>query len=94
MFYSRFFMRIVYLEDRTNMLSRQFVLMHKSSIAIVLFLVLFSLFHYFKPGFAYGPDGEFRPFGIGYRNKTVLPIWTMAITLAILSYLFVMYISR
>lgn len=76
------------------MLSSQFIRMHKPSIAIVLFLILFSLLHYLKPGFAYGPNGEFRPFGLGYRNKTVLPIWTMAIALAILSYLYVMYISR
>ena len=30
-------------------------------------------------------------FGVGYKNKTVLPIWLVAITLAILSYLTILY---
>ena len=73
------------------MLSKAFIRMHKANYAIVLFLILFSIFHYIKPSFAYGPDGEFREFGVGYRNKTVIPIWTVAIVLAILSYLAVLY---
>ena len=36
-------------------------------------------------------DGSIRQFGIGYKEKTVLPIWLMAIVIAILSYVFVMY---
>jgi hypothetical protein len=68
-----------------------FIRNNKSTIAIIIFLCLFSLVHWMKPSFAYGPDGEFRPFGLGYRNKTVLPIWTISIVLAILSYLAVLY---
>jgi len=73
------------------MLSKAFIRNNKPGSAIVLFLILFAFFHWIKPKFAYGPDGEFRPFGLGYRNKTVLPVWTVAIVLAILSYLAVMY---
>lgn len=73
------------------MLDKSFVRMYKANFAIVLFLILFSIFHYVKPSFAYGSDGEFRQFGVGFRNKTVLPVWTVAIVLAILSYLAVMY---
>lgn len=62
---------------------------NKTSVAIVLFLILFGLFHLFKPGFAYGKDGEFRSFGVGYKNKTVVPVWGIVIILAILSYLLV-----
>ncbi len=68
-----------------------FVRRHKATIAIFMFLFLFTAVHYAKPSFAYGPDGEFRQFGVGYRNKTVLPIWTVAIVLAILCYLAVLY---
>lgn len=58
--------------------------------AIVLFLVLFSLFHLVKPGFAYNEHGGFRPFGIGYKHKTIFPVWVIAIILAIFSYTLVL----
>ena len=68
--------------------------MHKSSIAVILFLIVFSIIHYLKPGVIYGDAGEFRPFGVGYLNKTVIPGWAVAILIAILSYTFVLYLSR
>lgn len=64
--------------------------MYKPTIAILLFLILFSIVHYLKPGFAYDEKGAFRPFGLGYRNKTVIPIWIVAIILAIFSYVIVL----
>jgi hypothetical protein len=70
---------------------KQMVRIHKVSFAITLFLVVFLGIHYTKPTFLYTEEGGFRQFGIGYRNKTVVPIWGMAILLAILSYLFVLY---
>jgi quinol-cytochrome oxidoreductase complex cytochrome b subunit len=76
------------------MLSQDFVRTHKTAVAIVLFVVFFFFFHYVKPGFAYGTEGEFRPFGVGYRNKTVVPAWIVAIGLAILTYLFVLAYCR
>ena len=63
---------------------------HKTAIAIFLFLILFSIVHSLKPGFAYSDDGGFRQFGLGYRNKTVIPIWIVAIILAIFSYVMVL----
>jgi hypothetical protein len=44
-----------------------------------------------KPAFLYNNDGSIREFGVGYRNKTILPIWLLSLILGILSYLFVMY---
>jgi hypothetical protein len=44
-----------------------------------------------KPGFIYNEDGGFRQFGVGYRHKTVVPIWLVAIFVSILSYLAVLY---
>jgi hypothetical protein len=76
------------------MFSQNFVRMNKANFAIVLFLILFTLFHFAKPSFAYGPEGEFRQFGVGYQNKTVLPVWTVAIALAILCYLAVLYYTH
>jgi hypothetical protein len=67
----------------------QYIRGHKSTAAILIFLILFTIFHLLKPGFAYTEDGGFRQFGLGYKNKTVIPVWVVAIILAIFSYLFV-----
>jgi len=62
---------------------------NKVSIAILMFLVIFFAIHYVKPGLLYTPEGGFREFGVGYRNKTVLPIWVISIVLAIMCYFLV-----
>ena len=64
-----------------------FVRYHKLNVTIFLFLVLFTLIHLLKPGLVYEKDGSFRDFGVGYRHKTVIPIWVVSIVLAILSYI-------
>ena len=64
-----------------------FVRYHKLNVTIFLFLVLFTLVHLLKPGLVYDKDGSFREFGVGYRHKTVIPIWVVSIVLAILSYI-------
>jgi hypothetical protein len=71
------------------MFSKRFFINHKVSFAILLFLLFFGTIHLVKPNFVYYRDGGFRPFGIGYQNKTILPIWLVAILLAILSYIIV-----
>jgi hypothetical protein len=63
-----------------------FVRYHKLNVTIFLFLVLFTIVHLLKPGLVYEKDGSFREFGVGYRHKTVIPIWVVSIVLAILSY--------
>ncbi len=45
----------------------------------------------FKPAFIFKRDGTLREFGLGFRNKTVIPAWLLAIILAIISYLSVLY---
>ena len=73
------------------LINKKFIKINKLSISIALFLVLFTMLHYFKPGFIYTKDGGFRQFGLGYKNKTVLPIWLFAIIFAIFSYLGILY---
>ena len=68
-----------------------FVRYHKLNVTILLFLVLFTMIHFLKPGFIYDKDGSFREFGVGYRHKTVVPIWIVSIVLAILCYVAVSY---
>ncbi len=76
------------------MFNKSLIRQNKASIAIFIFLFTFTVFHYTKPDFAYGKDGEFRQFGVGYRNKTVIPVWFVSIGIAILSYLVVLYYLR
>ena len=72
------------------MLTKKFVRLNIVNISILLFLVLFSIIHYLKPGFIYNKEGGFRPFGVGYKHKTVVPMWLIAMFLAILCYIFVL----
>ena len=60
-------------------------------VSILVFLVIFVTIQTFKPKFLYNNDGSIREFGIGYKNKTILPIWLLSIVLGILSYVFVLY---
>lgn len=72
------------------MVSSNYMRTHKTAVAIFVFLILFSMVHLLKPGFAYTDDGGFREFGLGYKNKTVIPIWIVAIVLAIFSHVIVL----
>jgi hypothetical protein len=62
-----------------------------TTVTIVLFLMFFGFFQYTKPAFLYDQNGALRQFGIGYRSKTIIPMWLLSIVLAILSYLLVLY---
>jgi hypothetical protein len=70
---------------------KNFVRMNKLNVAVFIFVVLFSIIHIAKPPLLYTKEGGFRQFGVGYKQKTVVPIWIVAILLAILSYLGVLY---
>jgi hypothetical protein len=52
---------------------------------------MFGAIQMMKPAFLYNKDGSIREFGVGYKNKTILPIWLLSLILGILSYLFIMY---
>jgi len=60
-------------------------------VSIVIFLFIFGVIQIIKPACFYNKDGSIREFGIGYKNKTILPIWLLSIVLGILCYLGVMY---
>ena len=54
--------------------------------SISLFLLVFVTIQFISPAFLYNNDGSFKEFGIGYKNKTILPIWLLSFVLGILSY--------
>jgi hypothetical protein len=60
-------------------------------ISIVFFVFTFYIINASKPSFLYGNDGSLRVFGVGYRNKTILPVWLFALVLGILCYISVRY---
>jgi len=74
-----------------RMLTKRFLQVHKVNIAIVIFILIFGVIHWTKPSLMYNSDGGFRPFGVGYAHKTVIPMWIVAIILAILAYLAVLF---
>ena len=72
-------------------MNRKFIRANKVNVAILIFLICFAIIHTIKPTMIYNEDGGFRPFGVGYRHKTIVPIWIVAIILGIFSYLSVLY---
>lgn len=64
---------------------------NRLQFAIVLFLIIFTFIHIQKPSLLYENDGSFRQFGVGYRKKTVVPIWLISIVIALLSYVMVSF---
>ena len=68
-----------------------FIRNHVILATIILFLSVFSLLVITKPKFMFNKDGTIKQFGLGYTQKTVLPIWLIAIILAIMSYFVVIY---
>jgi len=72
-------------------LNRTFIKKHLVSFATLLFVGSYILVIKSNPGFLYNHDGSLRTFGIGYKNKTIIPAWMVAITLAILSYMGILY---
>jgi hypothetical protein len=60
-------------------------------VAIILFVIIFGFIQILKPTCFYNKNGSIREFGVGYKNKTILPIWLLSLILGILCYLAVIY---
>lgn len=59
--------------------------------SIILFFFIYSIIMLIKPKIIFKDDNSLREFGIGYKNKTIIPAWLMAILIAILSYFGLLY---
>ena len=70
---------------------RKFIRENITLVAVILFVIIFGSIQIIKPLCFYNKDGSLREFGIGYRNKTILPVWLLSLVLGILSYLAVIY---
>ena len=70
---------------------RTFTRNNTTLVSIIIFLIIFGSMHMLQPAFLYNKDGSLREFGVGYKNKTICPLWLFSIILGILSYVFVLY---
>jgi uncharacterized membrane protein YozB (DUF420 family) len=70
---------------------RSFTRNNTTLVSIIIFLIIFGLVQMIKPSFLYNKDGSIREFGVGYKNKTILPLWLFSIVLGILTYVLVLY---
>jgi len=70
---------------------KSYIREHITLVAIFLFVIIFGTIQLMKPACFYNRDGSIREFGIGYKNKTILPIWLLSLVLGILCYLAVLY---
>jgi hypothetical protein len=68
-----------------------FIKKYQTLMSIILFLIIYYIIQYDRPLFIYNTNGTLRQFGVGYKKKTILPIWLLAILLAIISYMVVKY---
>lgn len=72
-------------------MNRNYIRENITLFAVILFVIIFGSIQLFKPACFYNRDGSIREFGVGYKNKTILPIWLLSIVLGILCYLAIMY---
>lgn len=64
----------------------------KLYLSVFLFVSLYSIINIIQPNFIYNnQQNTLRPFGVGYKNTTILSLWLVSILLAILSYFVVIY---
>jgi hypothetical protein len=72
-------------------MNKLFIERNKTLVSVFVFLCMFGSIVLIKPKFLYNRDGSIRQFGVGYKNKTILPIWLLSCILGILSYLIVLF---
>jgi|AACY02.7.fsa_nt_gi hypothetical protein len=63
----------------------------KSSIIIYLIIVIVILI--IKPRTLFDNDGNSKQFGVGFNNKTMVPIWLVFLLIAVFSYYFTIIIK-
>ena len=59
---------------------------NKPLFSIMVFIIIFGIIVMLKPRCLYNQDGSLREFGVGYKNKTIFPMWLCALVLGIISY--------
>lgn len=60
-------------------------------VSLILYGIIYGSVAFLQPSFLYKSDKSLRQFGVGYKNKTILPMWLFSFTLALFCYLVVLY---
>ncbi len=74
-------------------MNSKFIQKHILISSIFIYLSIYVFILTIKPAFLYNNDGSLREFGVGYKRKTVIPAWLLAIVLGIMSYYSMLYYS-
>lgn len=74
------------------MLLKTLIKKNKVAVSIILFMIIFYSVNEMKPAIFFDKDGSLKQFGLGYKHKTVVPLWLFAILTAILCYIAVSYL--
>ncbi len=69
---------------------KYFITNNKSLVSIIIFLLFFITIILTKPSLIFDKNGKPREFGLGYKNKTIVPIWLAVLIFSIISYLCVL----
>lgn len=72
-------------------MSRTLVSENLTLFSILLFFSIYIFIVLIKPTFLFNKDSTLRNFGIGFKNKTIMPAWLVAIIIAIFSYFGLLY---
>ena len=63
-------------------------------VSIIILSVIFIFIILTKPDLMFNKHGKPREFGLGYKQKTICPIWLAIILAGIFSYLAVLYFAN
>ena len=74
------------------MFTNSFIKRNIVMFSLVVFSITYIILNLVKPNFLYNDNKTLREFGVGYRKKTVLPLWLISIVLAIFSYFSILYL--
>jgi len=73
---------------------KQFIKNNLILSAIIIFILIFSIFAFIKPNFLFTKDGAIRHFGLGKSRCTIVPLWLLVIILSIVIYMFLIILLR
>ena len=62
-------------------------------ISILLYLLTMIVIWILKPNMIFNKKGEAKEFGVGRNDRTILPLWLVAIVISIITYYFVSIIT-
>jgi hypothetical protein len=62
------------------------IIQNPAYFSIFVFVGLYFIIIYGAPDMLFEADGSIRQFGVGFRQKTIFPMWLFSIILGILCY--------